>query len=162
PAATLAIAAGATVVSDSARDDAITLRAGDLAIDTSAPRAVVGAHRSTSNAAPTATLFGLSAPSALAFDAHGNLYVANSSPGTVSVFAPGSTTPTATLTGLAGPQALAIDAAGNLYVANSTGTTVSKFAPGGTTPSANLGGPAGPRALAFDANGNLFVANAGP
>ena len=40
---------------------------------------------------------------ALAFDASGNLYVANYGNGTVSEFAPGSTTPTATLTGLNDP-----------------------------------------------------------
>ena len=55
---------------------------------------------------------------ALAFDASGNLYVANEGNGTVSEFAPGSTTPTATLTGLSYPVALAFDASGNLYVAN--------------------------------------------
>ena len=38
--------------------------------------------------------------------------------GTVSEFAPGSTTPTATLTGLNDPYALAFDSSGNLYVAN--------------------------------------------
>ena len=50
---------------------------------------------------PTATLTGLGYPDALAFDASGNLYVANYwQQHTVSKFAPGSTTPTATLTGL--------------------------------------------------------------
>ena len=38
--------------------------------------------------------------------------------GTVSKFAPGTTTPTATLTGLETPEALAFDSSGNLYVAN--------------------------------------------
>ena len=38
--------------------------------------------------------------------------------GTVSKFAPGSTTPSATLTGLSNPYALAFDGSGNLYVAN--------------------------------------------
>ena len=58
-------------------------------------------------------------PIALAFDASGNLFVANSGDNTVSEFAPGSTTPTATLTGLNDPDALAFDASGNLFVANS-------------------------------------------
>src|SRR5262249_46776837 len=63
------------------------------------------------------------------------LYVANNTGGTVSVFAPGSTTPSATLTGLNGASALAFDAGGNLYVANSGNSTVSVF-----TPSAAAGG----------------------
>ena len=67
---------------------------------------------------PSATLTGLNDPDALAFDASGNLYVANTGGNTVSEFAPGSTTPTATLTGLNDPYALAFDASGNLYVAN--------------------------------------------
>ena len=57
-------------------------------------------------------------PDALAFDASGNLFVANSGNDTVSEFAPGSTTPTATLSGLNRPIALAFDASGNLFVAN--------------------------------------------
>ena len=48
---------------------------------------------------PVATLTGLNAPRALAFDSSGNLYVANFSAtnGTLSKFAPGATTPSATL-----------------------------------------------------------------
>ena len=38
---------------------------------------------------PTATLTGLNGPDALAFDASGNLYVANGGNGTVSEFDPG-------------------------------------------------------------------------
>ena len=53
--------------------------------------------------------------------------------GTVSKFAPGSTTPSATLTGLNVPRALAFDGSGNLYVANMGNNTVSKFAPGSIT-----------------------------
>ena len=45
--------------------------------------------------AQTATLAGLDAPIALAFDSSGNLYVANYGNDTVSEVAPGNTTPTA-------------------------------------------------------------------
>src|SRR5262249_12558301 len=83
---------------------------------------------------PTATLSGLNKPEALAFDARGNLFVANTGgldPGTtVSMFAPGATTPTATLSGLNAPSALAFDAHGTLSVANGSAfsSTVSVFA----------------------------------
>src|SRR5262249_35860894 len=162
---TLAIASGATVVSANAGRDAITLRGADIAIDTSANPALVGAGRSVLPTTPSATLTGLDAPSALAVDADGNLYGANFGANgngtTVSKFVPGSTTPSATLTGLDGPTALAFDAHGNLFVANAGAGTVSKFVPGSTTPSATLTGLDGPSALAFDAHGNLYVANHG-
>ena len=67
---------------------------------------------------PTETLSGLNDPSALAFDARGNLFVANGKGTTVSEVAPGSTTPTTTLSGLVRPTALAFDGRGNLFVAH--------------------------------------------
>ena len=85
--------------------------------------------------------------------------MANRGNGTVSEFAPGSTTPTATLTGLSNPEGLAFDGSGNLYVANKGNGTVSEFAPGSTTPTATLTGLSYPVALAFDSSGNLYVAN---
>ena len=57
----------------------------------------------------SATLTGLTEPEALAFDANGNLYVANGTAGTVSKFSLGATTASATLTGVVDPKALAID-----------------------------------------------------
>ena len=114
---------------------------------------------------PTATLTGLSQPCALAFDSHGNLYVANKGYGagtTVSEFAPGSTVPTATLTGVSNPSALKFDASGNLYVANyidGVNDTVSQFSPGATTPTATLTGLRYPTAMACDSSGNLYVAD---
>ncbi|HUY32931.1 MAG TPA: PKD domain-containing protein [Pirellulales bacterium] len=109
---------------------------------------------------PSATLTGLSVPYTLAFDAHGNLFVANTGANTVSEFAPGATTASATLTGLSDPRALAFDSSGDLYVANYVSNgTVSEFAPGATTPSATLTGLSYPEALAFDSSGNLYVAN---
>jgi hypothetical protein len=117
----------------------------------------------------SATLIGLTAPLALAFDGAGNLFVANQAVNTVSRFAPDATTPSATLTGLDAPRALAFDSTGNLFVANTggptdEGTTVSKFAKDAlaqltAAPSATLTGLNGPVALAFDSAGNLFVAN---
>ena len=113
--------------------------------------------------AGTVTTFasGFNDPVGLAFDAAGNLYVANcrqrtrcskvTPAGEVSTFA----------SGFDDPVGLAFDAAGNLYVANleqqhgergdARGAGVSTFATG-------LNDPDG---LAFDAAGNLYVANAG-
>ena len=70
----------------------------------------------------------MSAPTDLAIDQAGNVFVANHAGTTVSEFAPGSTTPTATLTGLSEPYRMIFDAAGNLYVGNYGNGTVSMFA----------------------------------
>ena len=156
---TLSIASGATVVTDNASTSAITLRGAAIAIDTGPDPAVVGSRGDALSTTPTATLTGLNYPRALAFDASGDLFVANAIGETVSEFAPGSTAPSATLTGLNDPIALAFDARGDLFVANRRANTVSEFAPGSTTPTATLYGLNDPRALAFDARGNLFVAN---
>ena len=95
----------------------------------------------------------------LAFDSSGNLFVSNFNAGTVSEFAPKSTTPTATLTGVYGPEALAFDSNGNLFVANAAGGTVSEFAPRSTVPTVTLSGLAYPSGVAFDSSGKLFVTN---
>src|SRR5262249_12961937 len=133
----------------------------DIDINTGPIAAVVGARRGVLPTTPSATLTGLNVPSALAFDAQGNLFVANRDANTVSKYAPGSTAPTATLTVPVGRGASgsAFDADGNLFVANGTGVTVGVFAPVRTTPTSTIPGLNGPRVLAFDAHGNLFVNN---
>src|SRR5262249_24533413 len=120
---------------------------------------------------PTATLTGVLAPGALAFDASGNLYVANTNAQglvpPVTVFAPGATSPS---NGLYGPEeamSLAFDSSGNLYVGDdpngetSPTGTVSIYPPGASNPSATITGLVDPVAMAFDKHGNLVVVNAG-
>jgi hypothetical protein len=155
----LSIQSGTIVTSANASSSAITLRGAAINIDTSSNPAHVGPASLDVNTTPTATLSGLTGPTALAFDAHGNLFVANEGGTTVSEFAPGKTSPTATLTGVSAPRPLAFDSNGDLFVGDYEGTTVLEFAPGSTTPTATLTGLNRPAALVFDHNGNLFVAN---
>jgi sugar lactone lactonase YvrE len=118
-------------------------------------------------------------PVGLAFDAAGDLWVANFTPNTVVEYTPaqlaatGDPTPTITLTGVAmsisGPQLVAFDATGNLWVANGEGltvTTIEAFSPaqlatsGHPTPAIVLSSftPSNvPAGLAFDASGDLWV-----
>src|ERR1019366_6120704 len=94
----------------------------------------------------TATTFavGLNGPAGLAFDASGNLYVANSSSYgiggnfTISKISPDGNTSTFFSSpqegSLASPTALAFDAAGNLFVCNySYPETISEITPTATT-----------------------------
>jgi sugar lactone lactonase YvrE len=116
---------------------------------------------------PTPTIFastGLSSPRGLAFDAAGNLYVANVVSGTIEKFTPGGVG-TVFASGLTNPNGLAFDKAGNLYVANngsSDNASILKYTPGGVgsvfAPPGLMSAPVG---LAFDSAGNLYVANAG-
>jgi sugar lactone lactonase YvrE len=108
-----------TLGTDSAGD----LYAIDSNFDSLAPSMV--SKFSPGSTTPSATLIGLFAPSAMAVDAGGNVYVSEFQENTVLKFAAGSTTPTAVLTGLNGPTALALDSGGNLYVATAYG--ISKF-----------------------------------
>ncbi len=163
---TLAVQAGAMVVSDNPSGSAITLRGAAVNLDTSANRAAVGARRVLGSTATPFATSGLAAPAGLAFDASGNLYVANyyGYPNTVS-----KVTPDGNITCFVGcmssvlnqPDALAFDASGNLYVANGGDNTISKVTPAGiVTPFVHATqGLSVPRGLAFDASGNLYVSN---
>src|SRR5947209_15176652 len=75
---------------------------------------------------------GLHDPRGLAFDASGNLYVANLATNTIRRFSPsGLDLGDFASTGLNGPGGLAFDTAGNLYVANLFGDTIHRFSPSG-------------------------------
>ena len=121
----------------------------------------------------------LAGPIALAFDASGDLWVANSQgPHTIVGFAPaqlvsGNQAPSVTIgpdgtPSLNRPGGLAFDAEGNLWVANLKNDTVVRYdasqlaASGTPTPSATIGSGSfavggGPWGLAFDASGALWV-----
>ena len=101
------------------------------------------------NATPTATiggsLTGLNAPSGVALDAQGSIYVANHDGNSITVYplgASGNASPTTTIfgssTGLNGPTGIAFDAAGNLYVANTVGNSITVYAPGASGDAAPL------------------------
>jgi sugar lactone lactonase YvrE len=141
---------------------------------------LVASAPATPSATLSATAGSLNLPAGLAFDAAGNLWVANASNSIVEYPASllgitGSPAPTVTLTGgiLSNPAGLAFDAGGNLWVANEGTNRVLEFTPtdladGGTAdplgvvlaPDAagSLNAPVG---LAFDASGDLWVSNFG-
>src|SRR5262249_2714180 len=128
---------GAVRVQDRAtvRGDSITLRGADVNLGATAS---VGRLRVTEEFASVQAYL-----SALAFDATGNLYVAESRAGRVS-----KVTPAGAVIALPyqfnNPEGLAFDASGNLYVAERSGRRVSKVTPAGavTTFATGLVNPA--------------------
>jgi hypothetical protein len=142
-----------------------------------------GQFDSANTTAILTAVTGLSDPSAIAFDAAGNLYVANQVSNTVTVvpktsgtlFGQSVTTNTAAMlsaaTGLQGPAGIAFDAAGDLFISNrssmaesvvakSNGTLAGQLVTANTTTTlsafSELYSPAG---LAFDSAGDLYAAD---
>lgn len=140
----------------------------------------------TTDGATTSALF--NAPSAIAIDSAGTLYVADTANNTVRKIVSGTVT---TLAGLAGrsssldgkgsaarfedPYAVAVDGSGNTYVADATDHSIRKITSDGTV--TTLAGKPGtfgsadgtgttalfrnPKGIAADSAGNVYVADTG-
>jgi subtilisin-like proprotein convertase family protein/sugar lactone lactonase YvrE len=119
-------------------------------------------QRFDTNGIPITFVGGLNAPSAVAVDGSGNVFVALQFDNTIERYTPNGqhTTFVNAGAGLSSPLGLTFDGAGNLYVANlATGLNdgfVVKISPAGvqTLVATNLNVPIG---LAFDSAGNLYV-----
>jgi hypothetical protein len=100
----------------------------------------------------------------LAFDARGDLFVANDASGEIDEFISNngalSSTPTLFASGLNGPEQLAIDSAGDVFVSSFNFGTIIKITPDGTqsTFASGLNDPSG---LALNSAGDLFEADWG-
>lgn len=139
----------------------------------------VYAASATGSAAPVRTITGastlLNAPTAIAVDGVGNLYVANAEAGNVLVFsaaANGDVAPNRTIagvtTGITQPWGVAVDAAGDLFVTTSASfapamtARILEFAPGAAGDVApirtiNVTSPNVASGIAVDAAGNLYA-----
>src|SRR5262245_14898016 len=106
-----------------------------------------------------AIYFGYDTPRGMAFDATGNLFVANPEAGTVTKFTPDGRDSTFA-SELVHPFGLAFDSTGNLFVADvqddPKSGVILKFSPDGSR-STFATGLTHPLGLAFDRSGNLFV-----
>ncbi len=92
---------------------------------------------------------GLSGPAGLAFDAAGDLYVANLTGNTISEFSSTGASKGTFASGLDLPVGLAFDAAGDLYVANSGTNSIIEFSSTGVPKGTFALGLSGPQFLAF-------------
>jgi len=133
----------------------------------------------TGNVHPVATLSrGLNGPYGLAFDASGDLWVANNLSNTLveyqkSDLAKASPTPSVTISSVPGdvlnsPAGIAFDSSGNLWVDNNSVDTVTEYTkaqltrsgapvPRVTITNEALFGQAGPYGVAVDPSGDLWV-----
>jgi sugar lactone lactonase YvrE len=110
---------------------------------------------------------GIIGPSGLAFNGQGDLFVANTTNGTIDEFTPAGVE-SQFYSGLDQPEAIAFDPYGDLYVTTkANGGAIFKITPGGAgsvfatvalSPNGSLSSPSG---LAFDSSGNLYVTTAG-
>ena len=100
---------------------------------------------------------GFSAPSGIAFDRQGNLYIANFLSNTIDrITLDGSRMQFSAGINLKGPIGLTIDESGNVYVANYNSGTIARINPAGVA-TIIASGFKKPYYLALDNDGNLYV-----
>lgn len=109
---------------------------------------------------------GLSTPKAIATDASGDVWVANSGNNSVTelndVGSPVSGSSGFTAGGINSPSAIALDTSGAPWVANKGNNTITHLATTGKTgTSVSGGGLNAPAGIAIDTNGDVWVSNAG-
>ena len=150
----------------------IELATGDGLIQTYAGGANNGRHSGDGGAALQA---GFYAPTSMALDSGGNLFIADtgnhcirkiSADGIVTTVAgngsrgySGDGGP-ATEARMSGPQGVAVDAAGNLYISDTENGAIRKVTPDGAI-STIASGMSHPYGLAVDSNGKVYVADSG-
>jgi hypothetical protein len=103
----------------------------------------------------------LSAPSAVAVDADGNVWITNRGANAVTELAHSGEVLATSAAVLSAPAAVAIDATGDPWIANATADTLTHLSDAGAVTGSASGGLDIPAGLAIDPQGNLWVANSG-
>lgn len=104
---------------------------------------------------------GLSAPSAVAVDADGNVWITNRGANTVTELAHSGAVLGTSAAALGGPAAVALDAADDPWIANGTANTLTHLSASAAVTGSASGGLSLPAGLAIDPQGNLWVSNSG-
>ncbi|WP_439497697.1 NHL repeat-containing protein [Bosea sp. (in: a-proteobacteria)] len=132
--------------------------AGAFALAVASASAIMAPTAAYANpAAPEKLWEGFSSPVGMAFDAAGNLFVAEWGAGRVSRIDPAGNR-TIFADGLSGPSGLTIDPDGMIYVASYSRDEVYRFTPAGER-NLHVTGLATPAGLSFDRSGRLLIAN---
>jgi hypothetical protein len=102
---------------------------------------------------------GINQPEGLATDSNGNLYVANLTGDTITVYRPGTTSPSLTLTESDGPLDVAVGSNGYVY-AGDEGGGIDVYPPGATSPSTRLTNSVFSRVagVGVDTSNNVYAA----
>jgi len=103
-----------------------------------------------------ATLTALNAPSSVASDSNGNLYIADTGNQRVRVLTPDGTLRSVPAAGIGSPVYVLPDASGNVYIADSAAGAILEVMTDGRTVTIATGLKS-PRGLALDSTGNLYV-----
>jgi DNA-binding beta-propeller fold protein YncE len=104
---------------------------------------------------------GLNAPSGVAVDGVGNVYIADTSNNVVKEWTLASNTVTTLVSsGLSDPTDVALDGAGNIYIAN-YGGTIGKWTAATSNLTTLVSGLSGPQGVAVDGAGNVYMADTG-
>jgi sugar lactone lactonase YvrE len=110
---------------------------------------------------------GLSAPTSVAVDGSGNVYIADQQNDAIYELPAGGTTLTTladNASGLGQPAGVAVDGSGNVYITDEYNQTVFELPAGGTTLITLANGSSGlsqPEGVAVDGSGNIYIADAG-
>lgn len=124
------------------------------------PQIAIDGGTPTSISLPKSAAGTATSPTAIAFDAVGNTYIADSANSrVVELPAGGGAAITVAATGLSNPQGVAVDPQGNVYISdtgNQRVVEISATTQAQTVLATNLNGPVG---LTLDPLGNLYVAD---
>ena len=103
----------------------------------------------------------LSAPSSVAVDAAGNVWITSRGANTVTEFDHSGAVLATSGAVLSGPAAVALDASGDPWIVNATANTLTHLSDSAAVTGSASGDLSAPAGLAIDPQGNLWVANSG-
>ena len=142
-----------------------TARTGAITLDSGVALTVTQAGTNYMGPGPLVTLVsaGVSAPSGVAVDGSGNVYIADTQNGAIEEWSAATQQVTPLVSGgLSQPLAVAVDGSGNVYIADTGNNAIKEWSPATPTNVVTLvTGLAGPSGVAVDGAGNVYFADTG-